>query len=162
MSTNNKIAYGGNTSITITLNSLANTSQRQSAAIDNSTNLYFDALVTITVVAGTVASSKVVNIYVAGSIDGTTWPGEGSGNNDGVTGLDAAITLESPTNLRLLGVLNTPTSSETYVSEPLSVASAFYGVLPTKWSIIIDNESGAAFNASGCSAHYNGVYSTNG
>lgn len=162
MSTSNKIAFGSNTSITITLNSLGSTSSRQSAAVDNTTNLYLDALVTVTLVAGTVGSPNIAYIYVAGSIDGTTWPGEGSGNNDGVTGSDAAITLESPTNLRLLGVVNMPTSSKTYVSSPMSVAQAFGGTMPEKWSIIVNNQSGAALGGSSNAASYTGCYSTNG
>lgn len=157
----NKIAFGGNTAITITLNSLASLSSRQSAAVDNTANLYLDALVNVILAAGVVASPTTTYVYVAGSIDGTTWPGEGSGNNDGVTGLDAAITLENPTNLRLLGVINMPTASKTYESSPMSVAQAFGGVMPLKWSIIVNNQSGAAYGASGCSATYTGVYTTN-
>lgn len=155
----NKIAFGGNTAITITYTTLANLSSHQSAAVDNTANLYLDALVTVSFTTGAVASPTTVYVYVAGSIDGTTWPGEGSGHNDGVTGLDAAITLESPTNLRLLGVINTPTASMSYVSSPMSVAQAFGGVMPLKWSIIINNQSGAAFTAG--TASYTGVYTTN-
>lgn len=157
-----KEAFGGNTAITVTLNSLANASARQAAAVDNSSNLYLDAQVTVTAAVGTVSAGGSISVYAAGSIDGTTWPGEGSANNDGVTGSDAAITLESPTNLTLIGVINTPTSSKTYVSQPISVAAAFNNVLPRNWTIIVLNNTGAAFSASGCSAHYNGVFVTQG
>lgn len=153
----NKIAYGTSTAIAITAGSLGNATARQSASVDNSSNLYLDALVTITVGIGTVAAPKTVNVYVAGSEDGTAWPGEGSGSNDGVTGADAAITLEAPTNLRLLTSISTPTSTKTYIQVG-SVAQAFGGVIPRKWSIIVDNESGAALTS--CALQYSGVFST--
>jgi uncharacterized protein YaaN involved in tellurite resistance len=48
--TTDKISYSNSTAITITLNSLAHslTVGRQSDVIDNSTNLFDDALVTVT------------------------------------------------------------------------------------------------------------------
>jgi hypothetical protein len=168
MSSNIKTAYGTQgVAITITPGALGNGSARQSASVDNTTNLYLDALVTVTIKTPSsgIAAPKVVNVYVAGSIDGTTWPGGGSGNNDGVTGSDATITLESPTNLTLLGVVNVPTASQTVVSEPMSVSQALNGAplagLPPKWSIILDNESGAAL-VTGSTAAYTGVYATVG
>lgn len=166
MTTTNKISYSGGgstpTAITITLNSLASGAARQSAAIDNTSTLYLDALVAVTFAVGTVASPNNVYVYAASSADGTNWMGCGSGNIDGVTGLDAAITLGSPTNLRLVGVVNAPTSTLTYVSPLFSVAAAFGGVLPSHWSLIVSNTAGVAFNASGCSANFTGINSTNG
>lgn len=163
MSTSNKIAYGGSTSITITPGALASGSARQSAAVDNTTNLYVDAVVTVTINAPTsgLAAPFLVNVYAAASLDGSVWPGEGAGNPDGVTGSDATITLESPTNLTLLGQITLTTVSNTYVSEPFSVASCFGGVMPPHWSIVIQNSSGGALQ-SGSTAHYSGVYTTNG
>jgi hypothetical protein len=161
--TTNKIAYAVSAPITITADSLAPGSARQAAAVDNTVNLYLDAQVTVVCVlsAGTPGSDKSINIYVAGSEDGTKWPGEGSGNNDGVTGADAAITLESPTNLRLLGSISAPTANKTYTSQPMSVAAAFANLMPRKWAIVIEDRTGMAFGT-GCSASYTGVYSTNG
>jgi hypothetical protein len=161
MATTQKISYGGNTSITITVGALANNAARQSAAVDNTSNLYLDALLTVSINAPTSGLSTpfLVNIYLAGSFDGTTWPGEGSGNPDGVTGIDSAITLDSPTDLILVGQIAMPTASKTYVTEPISVASAFAGLMPIKWSIIIQNTSGGTLQT-GSVAHYNGIYTT--
>lgn len=157
----NKLAFGGATAITITPGTLANAAARQSASVDNSTNLYLDALVTATVKAPSsgIQGGAVVNIYVAGSIDGTAWPGQGSGNPDGVTGSDAAITLLNPTNLILLGSVNVATASSTIVSEPMSVAAAFGGTMPRNWSIVIENRTGASL-VTGSTLSYNGVSST--
>lgn len=166
MSTTNKIGYqnaGSSTAITMTLTSLASGGARQSTAVDNTVNLFLDALVTFKITVGTVTGTPQVQFYIAGSIDGTNWPGEGSANNDGVTGTDGTITLEVPTNLIPLGpALNTPTSAKTYFTEPMSVAAAFNGVLPNKWSLVAVNNTGAALSASNCSAQYQGISSTNG
>lgn len=149
-----KAAYDTSTSITITATTLAAAASRESAAIDNSSNLYLDAIlqVIVTLAAGSPADFKCVNILVAGSEDGTNW-------GDNATGADAAITLRVPTNLYQLGTIQTPDSGAlTYKSAPMSVARAFGGKLPRKWSLIISNHTNIAFTA--CTAKYTGVTAT--
>jgi len=135
-----KTSYGtSNQAITITLASLAPDTTRSSAAIDNTTNLYLDALVQVTVKTGTSAipDSDVVNIYAYGSTDGgTTYP-EG-------TGVDAVITLTAPTQLHLIGQMNCVANTTTYKSEPFSVAAAFNGVLPAFWGIAVQYQTNPA------------------
>lgn len=138
--------YGTNgVSITITLASLTNNSARESNSVDNTTNLFLDALVMLKIKtgAGALAGDQVVDIYAAGTVDnGTSWP-------DTVTGSDAAITLNSPTQLKLIGSIQVSATATTYKSEPLSVAGAFNGILPAKWSIIVVNRTGATLDATG-------------
>ncbi len=58
--------YGtSNQALTITLASLANNGQRESTVIDNSSNKYLDALVSVKVKtgAGTPGTGPVVNVY---------------------------------------------------------------------------------------------------
>jgi hypothetical protein len=117
---------------------LANNASWQMSAQDNSTALWLDALVQLKVTIATVTGTPLVWIYAYGSADGTTYP-------DGVTGTDGAYTLLSPTNLRPIGSINTPTASGTYTSEPIGVAAAFGGTLPTKWGIIVQNLSGGTW-----------------
>jgi hypothetical protein len=153
-----KEAFGAATAITIGVASLAATSARESATVDNTTNKYEDALVQVKLKTGgtTPSNDQCAYIYAWGVIDGTTptYP-------DTVTGSDAAITLNSPTQLRLIGVLNMPASSTTYVTEPLSVAQAFGGWLPAKWGIVIQNSSSALDATSGNHAvTYSGAYRT--
>lgn len=148
-----KSLYGTSTSITITLASLASGSSRESAAVDNTTNLFLDALVylAIPLATGTPAGDKAIYVYAAGSEDGTNY-------GDNATGSDAAITLRSPTNLRLIGVINTPDSGAvTYKSHPISVAAAFGGFLPRKWSIIVQNATGLALGTTGFTSTYTGI-----
>jgi hypothetical protein len=82
-----------------------------------------------------------VNIYAYGTSDG------GTNFSDGATGTDGTITLTSPPNMRLIGVLNTTANAVTYKGGPFSVAQAFGGVLPALWGIVIENKSGAALDA---------------
>lgn len=139
-----KPLYGSNgQAITCTLASLANAAARASTAVDNTGSLYLDALVQITVKSGasSVSSTGVVNIYAYGTADGGTTYAEG------ITGTDAGITLTSPPNLLLIGSINVVANATTYKSEPFSVAAAFGGVLPDHWGIVIENQSGAALDA---------------
>lgn len=137
-----KANYGSNgQAITITLANLANGNARSSLAIDNTTNLFLDALVQLKIKSGSgVSSTGYVNVYAYGTADGGTDYPEGAGTDTGVT-------LTSPPNVRLIGVLNVVASTTSYVSEPMSVAAAFGGVLPDHWGIAIENQSGAAFDA---------------
>src|SRR2546428_13580730 len=154
---NVKLAYSTATAITCTLTSLGATSAGESASVDNSTNLYLDALVQLKtkVDTGVPANDKALYVFAAGSDDGgTTWP-------DVVTGADAAITLQSPTQLRLIGSLNLVSASTVYKSSPFSVGAAFGGQLPPKWSIVILNSSAALPAVAGDHAlHYVGVSQT--
>lgn len=145
-----------NQTITCTLASLTNGSVRGAASVDNRTNLFQDVLVQIKIKSGasSTASTGVVNIYAAGTVDdGTTWP-------DTYTGADAGITLTSPTNLRLIGQLNVVANATTYSSEPLSIAAAFGGIMPAEWGIIIENKSGGTLDSTeGNHAKlYQGIY----
>lgn len=149
MATTIKPSYSTTFTLTCSLNSLASsaTAGRESNSRDNSSDLYDDVLVQVKVKCGTGASAndQMVYVYVAASYDGgTTWP-------DTVTGSDSAITLKSPTLLRLLGVipvLNGTITGLTYISEPMSVAAAFGGSMPPKWSMVIRNYTGQALDSS--------------
>lgn len=149
--------YGtSNQVITITLASLASGSSRQSAVVDNTANLFLDVLFQLVLKTGaaSVVATGYVNIWVYGTTDnGTTY-------GDGATGSDAAFTATVPSNLRLLGSMNTVANATTYKSNPMSVAAAFGGVLPQKWGIVVENQSGGAFDATGGNfdPQYQGVY----
>lgn len=144
-----------NQALTITIASLANSSARQSTIVNNETDLFLDALVSVKVksnAAGTSATGAVL-VYAFGTVDGGTTYTEGAG------AVDAAITLVSPSNLRLIGVANVVANATTYVAGPMSIASAFGGTLPARWGVVIENRSGAALDATGGShsAIYQGV-----
>jgi hypothetical protein len=145
-----KAQYGSdNQTITITLASLANSSggsAQQSSEIDNTANLYLDALVLLSIKTGSGGlTTGTINVYAFGSVDssqGSPHRTEGAGaSNNG-------ITLTTPPNARLIGIINAPASSAvTYNGGPFSVAAAFGGILPEKWGIIVQNQTGTAFDA---------------
>lgn len=145
-----KPSYAGSTSITITLNSLADGSARESTAVDNTSNLYWDVHVRVSVAVGTVGSEKRVLVYAYASEDGSTFP-------DTITGSDAAVTLENPTVLTPAATIAVPSNSKTYESDVFSIARLYGGVLPRKWGLLVVNKSGAALSGSGNSASYTGI-----
>lgn len=134
------------TAVTITLDSLANGSSRQGAAIDNSTNLYVDYLVGVTIVTpatGTLAGDQTVKVYVAGLVDGTHY-------TDNCTGSDAAFIPPGSVNSALGGLVGVGTAGQVLSSAisapglPFSVAGCFLGSLPTKFVIWATNNLGVA------------------
>ena len=141
MATINEL-LNNNNSLTITLASLANTSARQSTAIDNTTNQDLDAgvMVKIKTAAASTSATGYVNVYAFGSADGGTTYTEGAGATD------AAITLTSPPNVRLIGRINAVANATTYIAGPFSAAAAF-GYLPGKWGIIVENQTGATLDS---------------
>lgn len=140
-----KYPVSGGTALTITLASLSNsaTQGRESSYVDNSTDLYVDALVTVKIktVAGTPANEKAVYVYAYGY--------DGSLYTDNVTGTDNNITPSDPSPLPLLGVLPVPAGNVSYIGGPWSLARAFGGVVPIRWGIVVRNYSGLALSANG-------------
>lgn len=153
-----KTAYGSqNQAITITLNSLASSANvgRSSLAIDNTTNLWLDAMVSLIlpVAAGTPANDKAIYVYAYGTSDGTNY-------TEAVTGTDASFTILSPTSLKLIGVVPVSTGGITYYPGPFSVAQGFGGSLPEKWGLVVVNYTGIALGSAGASANYQGLDAT--
>ena len=147
--------YGtSNQAITCTITSLANNGQRQSTAVDNSSNVFIDAMVFVKVKtsASALAASPTVNIYAYGTADG------GTTYTDGATGTDGSITLTSPPNMRIIGIINTPATSTTYTAGPFSVAAAFGGNAPDHWGIVVENKTGQTLDASIGSSWYQGIF----
>lgn len=156
MSTTIKPLFGTSTSITWTsAATLANTNAAGCAAIDNTSNLFLDAYVYIAAAVGTVASPKVINIYGSFSEDGTNYLGN-SATTDAYSGTDAAVTLGSPTIFTAPFYFPTQQSSVTAKLVIPSVCKLLgVLILPRKWGLIIENQSGAALTS--LSATYTGV-----
>lgn len=132
------------TALTCTIASLTNNSQRQSTAVDNTSNLYEDVTVQLVTKTASSATSAtgVVNVYVLTSSDGGTTYGENAGASD------AAITLTAPPNAFLLFSLNTVANSTTYKSDAYSIKQAL-GFMPDHWVLVVENKSGATLDATG-------------
>src|SRR5262245_61602598 len=137
-----KWAYATSTAITCGVASLADSAARQSTAVDNTSNLYLDAIVQgkFKLQTGTPSNQKLIYIFVYGSEDGTNY-------TDNATGTDGAITLRVPTNMKLGDIIQCPDSGAlSYISNPFSVASCFGGVMPRKWGVAVANYTGITFD----------------
>lgn len=143
-----KALYSAEIAIICGIDALATsaTVARASTAIDNTANLYLDALVSIKLqsVNSSLGSNPTVFIYAYG------WSvGQGTDYTDNVTGTDAAYTLPSPTNLKLIGsVPYTAAQNVTMYAGPFSVALAFGGILPAKWGVVVNQQIGVALSGS--------------
>lgn len=154
-----KTTYGTNTSFTVTnLHSLANSSTTawQSSSVDNTTDRWDDAIVQIVLAFSSTApaNSKCAFVFAYGSVNGSTFPEPLSGSQGTVTVPDVTANAQA---FRLIGTIPYNTTGATVESSPFSIASAFGGVLPPAWGIVIVNYSGAALASSGSSAFWRGV-----
>lgn len=129
----------------VTLASLGGASARESAVVDfqaieaGAGLSIIDVLVyaQIKLAAGTSGAGKAVHVYGYGTTGGTAYP-------DTVTGADAAITLNNPTNLRRIGSIQAPTQSTMFKTGPLSLRAITGGVVPSRAGVVVLNDSGIA------------------
>lgn len=134
------IIYSTSVNFALTLAALAADAARESAAIDNSTTKFDDFMIGLDIVAnaaGTLADQQAIYIYLAGSIEGTTF-------TEPATGADSAIVVATNTNLTMAKVLNAHAAGTTYSVNIPSVAACFGGNVPKKFSVIVDNQTNAA------------------
>ena len=142
------ITYSGasGTAITLTLSSLANGSWRQSTAVDNTSNLYIDVLVGGSVQTGTTPTANgTIDIYAYGQYDGS---GEYTA---GASGTDGAYTTDgSEGQLKFIAsIVVDATSDQDYEWGPYNIAPAFGGVMPQRWGLVVENNTGAQLNTTG-------------
>lgn len=158
-----KTAYGTATAFTKTNANIATsaTAGWKSNAIDNTTNKYLDALVSIELAAVNTApaNSKAIFLYAYSLIEGTAYASTGDGTIDGTEG---TLTFPDITTLAvvipLLGVVPYPVQNKAINSPAFSVARCFGGVLPDKWGIAMVNYSGMTLSVT--NIYYQEVYNT--
>lgn len=145
-----KANYPSASDVTITLASLASDtnllSGRESTAVDNSSNLYLDYLVSGKITTGTSpTTARSIQVWAVGSWDGTNWP-------DVFDGTESAETITSANHknsvCRFLAEMATDaTSDRTYHFGPVSVASAFGGVLPKSFVVFVTHSTAVNLNS---------------
>lgn len=146
--------FAASSAVTITLASLGSSSSfstgRSSAVVDNSTNLYDDALLSGKIRCGTTpVANTVIAVYVWGQMDDTpTYP-------DSVTGSDTSFSPSSTgvmsSYLKLIAPMSvdSTTSGRDYSFSGVSVAQMFGGILPQRWGVYVAQNTGVALDATG-------------
>jgi hypothetical protein len=155
------------TALTISLGSLANDSTnflagQESTAVDNTTNLDLDHLLSGVVRAGTTPTSgNRIEVWVYAPIriaSGTpTYPDVFDGTDSAETATSRNVLFSA---LRLAHtIVVDATSDRDYFIPMTSIASLFGGQMPQFWGVFVVNGSGAALNATGGNhiLHYNRI-----
>ncbi|MES2323280.1 MAG: hypothetical protein V4633_13530 [Pseudomonadota bacterium] len=141
--------------VTISLASLATSSTlvggQESTAVDNTTNLDLDHVVSGKIRTGTTPTvSKTIEVWAYASfktVTGTpTYP-------DVLDGTDSAETLTSanvkaPMLRNVATMIVDATSDRDYYFAPVSIA-ALFGAMPKFWGIFVTHDTVAALNATG-------------
>ena len=160
MSTTFKPLFASWTNIVCSIDGLASsgTVGRASTVVDNSTNLYQDALLGgfVQTAAGSIGTAPTVYIYAYSDVDATPH------YTENITGTDASFTRTDPSNLKLIGLVNVNASATGYYFGSFSVAAAFGGLLPKKWGIYVNNVTGLALTGTAgqnvtCLIGYTGI-----
>ena len=128
----------------ITAGSLGIGSARCSSAVTTtSANSITQIMLTVSVLTTTTAptANKQVIVYGYYSEDGTTYTG---GSTTEIVGTDAAITMGSPTNLKLIGVISKNTGATAATLKGVFELTSVFGCVPRKWGIVLLNDDGAA------------------
>ena len=145
-----KLSYPAASDLTITLASLGSDTNlltgRESATIDNSTNLYLDYLISGKITAGTSpTAARSIEVWAVGSWDGTNWPDVFDGTESAETITSADIKASVCRFVAAMATANT--SDRTYHFGPVSIAAAFGGTLPPKFVLFVTHSTGVALNS---------------
>lgn len=161
-----KIAYAASSNLTVTnLAGLASSSTHvtgwESDAIDNTSNLYVDYLISAKfTVESAGLSAGEIRVWAVAMLDDSTWPGGFDGTESAET---TPLDDENGTwaGARLLKAIPTDTTaSQVYYMSPTSVAQAFGGICPAKFVIFVTQSTGTTLETSGQQVTQKGVYYT--
>ncbi len=120
----------------------------ESAVVDNSSNLYVDALLAGRFKANNSApTAGQIRVYVGALLDDTSYPDvfDGTESAETVTSADIENAI-----LKLAALIVTDTTANRiYEFAPISVAQLFGGVMPRKWFVFVTHSMVQALNATG-------------
>jgi hypothetical protein len=159
-----KIAYGASSNLTVTaLEGLASSTTHvagwESAAIDNTSDLYLDYRVTAKITAESSGlTAGEVRLYLVGMLDDSTWPDVFDGTQSAETITDTEV---RDAICKLAAATDTDTTaSRVYYLECPSVAAVFGGNTPSKFVIFITQSTVAALETTGQQVTIKGMYET--
>ena len=133
--------------------SVGNGSYESSDSIENIVEKYLDCLIGGSVRVATVVADGTFSILAYANWSGSTTP-QYSGGLDGVSGpitwgtTPSTSSVEGFNQLRILGTVSVDTTDDDNDIEfgPFSLASAYGGVVPRDWGIVLLNETGVALH----------------
>lgn len=151
------------TALAITLASLATSSTRlvgrESTAVDNTTNLDLDHLLSGRIMVGSssLTANKAIEIWVYAPVAMTTGTPTYPDVLDG-TDSDETFANDGQKNasLRLAATIYPATTSGLiYYVGPVSIAALFGGVMPPFWGVFVTHDTGVALDSGGTTyLHY--------
>lgn len=156
MASTYKPLYAASATITIAPENIASSATWvagvESAAVSNISNLYDDALVSGTWMAGTSPTSGTqVQVWVVApqsdNLAGTVvWPDVFDGTSSAETVTSVAILLACA---KLGGTMfvDSTTSNRAYYLAPFSIAALYGGNLPSQWALFITHNTGVNSNS---------------
>lgn len=129
--------------------------------VDNTSNLFDDALVTIIMSTGSSApkAGAAAYVYFSGSEDGTNMDSDDVAITNATT--DTGYTINAASNLKGPGIISMPTASKTY-TKTFQVASFFGGLMPRFWTFVVVADIYATGNTGATDgSSYTGITYTN-
>ena len=160
-----KQAFGGSTTFTITNANLASspTAGWQSNAIDNTSLLFLDVLISIELasVATAPANSKTIFLFAFGLTNpsASAYTSNGAATPSGSEGtLTFPDVTANPIGMPLLGTVPYPITTTALNGGPFELARCFGNVVPPKFGVGMVNHSGMTLSVT--AIRYNGVYNT--
>lgn len=147
--------YSANTAIALDLSSLATSSTWiagvESGQIDNTTNLYIDALVDVKGIVGHASTANTVGqelrIYVWGSdVSLNTTPISALDGTTSAETLTATVTQSLRQGASVQAIVTT--AGLTFYVQPFSVAALFGGVMPKFWGLFVTHNFAGSLGAS--------------
>ena len=139
-----KLFYASATALACSLSALASTGIVFSGTVDNTSLLYLDYLIDLTVADVVEAGNKQIVLYGRSSIDGTNFSNADTLNHQAMT---------------VIGYLPL-NGTGPWQSRAFGVAQAFGGIIPPKFQVVIYNDAGVALATLGNSMNIRGVYAT--
>jgi len=161
-----KVTYAADAALTLDgwNASLAAGEFAMSTLVDNTSNLYVDALVGGVVegisTTGTIAAGETFDIYIIGTYSNTATDLTGAIDALLAAGEEGEDVSFVKANLNLFKSIQveatTPDVDQGYHFGPIGVAQFFGGIMPKKWALILHNNTGATLDT-GSNANYVGI-----
>lgn len=164
--TNNLMGYAASANLTFTLASLASDSSllagRQCTVVDNTSNKYFDYLLSGFITVGTSPTVSTSLFMYAWALidDGPTYPDTmgATDANVSLTSANVGVGFLKPVWQQTID----STTNRVYYFDGISMAGVFGGSLPAKFGLWFVHNTAAALKSSGQQVTIKGAYTSSG